>query len=147
MSAIKNKKHVAAYLYDFDVDGGAQGTISLSGKAGFDPLPDNAIVTSVYLNVITAFTSGGSATLEWGNTTDPNGYSGATVAVATLTVDSVHNGHDNAAALLWDDTNDHALFFKANSDNDRDISVTIATADMTAGKAEVVVEYYLSANE
>lgn len=143
MSVFSNEKHVQEYVYDFAVDGGSQGTISLSSKAGYTSLPDKAIVSEVVAYVETACTSGGSATLEWGNTTDPNGYSGATVAVASLSADAVLNGFDNAAALLWDDTNDHKIHFCANSANDRDFSVTIATADFTAGKIRFMVEYYL----
>lgn len=144
MSAIKNYGvNVQEYVYDFAVDGGATSTIALSAKAGVAPLPIGAIVSAVKLKVLTTFTSGGSATLEWGNTTDPNGYSGATVAVASLTAGAVFNGWDNAAALLWDDTNDHPIDLNIAVANDAVVSVTIATAAMTAGKAVILVEYYL----
>lgn len=142
MSAIGNKMHMQKYVYDFDVDGGATGAISLSSKANAAPLPDKAIVESVVAYVETAVT-GTSSTLAWGNTTDADGYSGTAIAEASLVADFVANGWDNGAALLWDDTNDHIIHFCANSANDRDFSVTIGTADLTAGKVHFFVKYYL----
>ena len=103
------------YTYNFADDGGGTGAIDLSAKANAGTLPDNALVLSVRAMVTTAFTSGGSATLTWGNTTDPDGYSGSAIAVASLTADAVFNGWDNGAALLWDDTNDHQIDFLANA--------------------------------
>ncbi len=135
---------IQKYVYDFSVDGGAVGTISLSGKSGYASLPDEAIVTLVVAKVVTACTSGGSATIAWGNTTDPDGYSGPTPAVAGFTAGALFDGKANAAALLWDDTNDEALLFNADSANDRDFSLTIATAALTAGKIEFAVHYYLA---
>lgn len=137
--------HVQEYVYDFDVDGGSTGAIDLSAKDGVDPLPDNAIVSEVVAQVETAVV-GTSSTLAWGNTTDPDGYSGTAIAEASLTADVVRNGFDNAAALLWDDTNDHKIHFIANSADDRDFSVTIGTADLTAGKVRFYVAYYLGAS-
>ena len=58
-------------------------------------------------------------------------------------LDYVANGWDNAAALLWDDTNDHMIHFLANAANDRDFSVTIGTAALTAGKVHFFVKYYV----
>lgn len=143
MSVFKGEKHVERYVYDFSVDGGAVSTISLSDKANHKALPAGAVVESVVGTVLTAFTSGGSATLEWGNTADPNGYSGATVAVASLTEGASFNGFDNGAALIWDDTNDHQIAYRVSAANTLDFSVSIATAAMTAGKMEFAVTYYM----
>lgn len=134
---------VQEYVYDFNVDGGATGEIFLSSKAGYDPLPLGAIIKGVTARVVTAFTSGGSATLAWGNGDDPDGFSGAAVAVASLTQDSLFNGFDNGAALLWDDTNDHPIYVPVINEDDGEFSVSIGTAAMTAGKAVFLVEYYL----
>ena len=135
-------KQVAEYVYDFAVDGGAQGVIDLSAKTGKSPLPQNAIVTAVTARVITAIV-GSSSTLIWGNTTDADGYSGATIAEATLVKDYLVNGWDNASPLLWDDANDHQINFLVNSANDADFTVTIATGDLTAGKIAFYVEFLL----
>lgn len=143
MSRFKNDGiQVQEYVYDFAVDGGATGAVSLSSKAGYSSLPDNAIVLEVYARVITAVV-GTSSTLAWGNTTDADGYSGTAIAEASLVADYVTNGQSNGAALLWDDTNDHSIPFLANSANDRDFSVTIGTADLTAGKVVFMVHYML----
>lgn len=139
----KNQLHVQEYVYDFSVDGGATGEIFLSSKSGVDPIPTGAIILAVRMKVLTAFTSGGSATLAWGNDDDADGYSGAAIAVASLTAGSVFNGWDNAAALLWDDTNDHPIEVNVADEDDGEVSVTIGTAAMTAGKAVIMVEYYL----
>ena len=138
---------VQEYVYDFDVDGGAIGEIVLSTKANKAAIPVGAIIKRVVAKVVTAFTSGGSATLEWGNGDDPNGYSGATIAVASLTDNALFNGYDNAAALLWDDTNDHPIDVNVADAADGSFSVTIATAAMTAGKAIFLVEYYMPSEQ
>jgi hypothetical protein len=146
---IKNLgKHVAEYVYDFSVDGGVKDSaIVLSSKNGKEVLPQNAIVTGVSYRVITAV-EGTSSTVIFGNTTDADGYSGATIAEATLVADYVGNGWDNAAPLLWDDTNDHPIHFLVNSANDANFTLTIGTADLTAGKIAFYVEYFLgSVNE
>jgi hypothetical protein len=133
---------VQEYVYDFSVDGGATGAIDLSAKAGYDPLPDGAIVSEV-VAFFEAAIVGTSSTLSWGNTADPDGYSGSAIAEATLVINYVANGFDNGAALLWDDTNDHKIHYLANATNKRDFSVTIGTADLTAGKVKFMVAYYL----
>lgn len=134
---------VQEYVYDFAVDGGAVSTITLSNKDGVDPLPTGAIVKAVTLRVLTAFTSGGSATLAWGNGDDPDGYSGAGIAVASLVAGFLANGWDNASALLWDDTNDHQIPLLIDDATTGAVVVQIGTAAMTAGKAVIMVEYLL----
>lgn len=141
--SFKNLMHTAEYVYDFTVDGGAQGEIVLSDKATKAPVPVGAIKTAVRTKVLVAFTSGGSATLAYGNGDDADGYSGAAIAVAGLTANSLRNGWDNAAALLWDDTNDHPLEVNVADADDGKVSVTIGAADMTAGKMVLWVDYYM----
>lgn len=140
MSMIRNQLNVQEYLYDFSADGGATGAISLSGKAGYDAVPQGAIINNVSLKVITAV-SGTSSTVAVGNTTDPNGYMEA-IAEATLADEFVSHVGVQAGALLWDDTNDHTIPFLVNSANDAVFSITIGTADLTAGKVLFFVEYY-----
>lgn len=142
MSHIGNKLHMQKYVYDFAVDGGAVAAIDLSAKANAAPLPDNAIVEEVTFWVETAIV-GTSSTLAWGNTTAATGYSGTAIAEATLVADYVNNAASNAASLLWDDTNDHSIPFLCNSANDRDFTVTIGTAVLTAGKVHFFVKYLL----
>lgn len=147
MSGILGKLHVQEYVYDFAVDGGAQGAINLHAKAGVDVVPVGAIVKRVYAKVLTACTSGGSATLAWGNGDDADGYSGSAVAVGSLTANALFNGYDNGAALLWDDTNDHPIDVNVADAADGQFIATIGTADLTAGKVVFMVEYYLPKTE
>lgn len=133
--------HVQEYVYDFAVDGGAQGEIFLSSKAGYDPVPNGAVIKAVTAKVVTQCASLGSATLAWGNDDDPDGYSGTAIAVASLTDNALFNGWDNAAQLLWDDTNDHQIPVAVVNEDDGEFSVTIGTADLTAGKVLFFVEY------
>ncbi|NET97612.1 hypothetical protein, partial [Okeania sp. SIO1H2] len=53
-------------MYDFAIHGGAISTITLDTAT----IPDNAIITGAYVDVLTDPTSGGSATIALGlNTT------------------------------------------------------------------------------
>ena len=141
--SVKGQLQTVEYVYDFAVDGGAAGAIDLSAKDNKAVLPDNAIVKSVFAKVITAIV-GTSSTLSWGNTTDPDGYSGTAIAEASLTAGVVYNGWDNGAALIWD--TDHPIYYNVGTTaNNKDFSCTIGTADLTAGKVVFVVEYYIPA--
>lgn len=136
-----DRKQVMEYVYDFSTDGGAVSTISLSGKSGKAGIPDGSVVHRVHARVLTACTSGGSATVAWGNTSDTDGYSGAAIAVASLTANAVFN-ETRGGALLWDDTNDANLDYAVTSTaNTQDFSLTIGTAALTAGKIVFQVEF------
>jgi len=144
MSGILGKRHTAEYVYDFAVDGGANGSnIVLSDKDGKAPIPIGAIITGVTAKVLTAPLSAGSATISWGNDDDEDGYSGTTIAIGSLTINTVINGWDSGAALLWDDTNDHPIHFPVLNADDGDFIILISTADLTAGKMVFFVDYYL----
>lgn len=144
MGGFKNDGvQVQEYVYDFAVDGGVKDVaIVLSDKDGVAGIPIGAIIKGVTAIVETAVTSGGSATAAWGNADDADGYSGTTIAKATLVADFVVNGWDLTAALLWDDTNDHAIYFPVINADDGAFEFLISTADLTAGKINFMVEYY-----
>jgi hypothetical protein len=139
---------VQEYVYDFDVDGGVKdAAIVLSDKERAEPLPVGAIVKAVTCKVLTQLLSDGSATIVWGNGDDQDGYSGPNTgtAVAGFTANALFNGYDNAAALLWDDTNDHPIPLNVADADDGEVSMLIETADLTAGKMVIAVEYLLPA--
>ena len=137
-------KHVQEYVYDFAVDGGTNASaISLHDKARAAVIPVGAIITDVTAKIVTACTSAGSATVAWGNGDDADGYSGTTIAVATLVDNFLVNGHDLDAALLWDGTNDHKLYVTVLTAADGQFKLLISTADLTAGKIIFMVEYLL----
>lgn len=131
--------HVQEYVYDVASDA-ATGVVTLSDKARKDAVPVGAIIKSVKMKVLTAFAGGTS--LAWGNGDDADGYSGTAIVTASLTANALFNGWDNAAALLWDDTNDHAIEVNVADADDGKFDVTVA-GTMTAGKAVFLVEYYL----
>lgn len=132
---IRKQNHVVEYVYDFGVSGGAVGVIDLSAIAGQPALPVGAIVDSVRLKVVTAFTSSGSATVSWGTVTDTDGFSGTAIAYGTLTDNYLSVG--SSPALL------PAAGYLVGSGNASKPAVEIGTAALTAGKALIIVDYYM----
>jgi hypothetical protein len=117
-------------VYDFAVDGGAIGAISIALDT---VIPTGATITNAFYEVITAPTSGGSATIAIGvSTDDPAGLKAAT-AIASYTL-----GYGD---LLPDNT---AANFTTKTTGDRNIVITIATAALTAGKINVFFTYSIS---
>jgi len=143
MPPSENLMHYEQYVYDVSEDGGAQGAFDLSAKARKEPLPLGAVIAEIVALVQVAFTSGGAGTLEWGNGSDADGYSGVAHALAALTLNASLNGYDNAAALLWDDTNDHKLHPVVSDVASGQVVASVGAADMTAGKLAVMCSYYL----
>jgi len=137
--------HVQQYLYDFAVDGGAVGKKVLSAKPGYTAVPVGSIVKAVTALVATAVTTAASGTLEWGNDDDEDGYSGAAKAAGVLTAGAVFNGWDFDAALLWDGTNDHAIPVYVADAADGEVSASIATGALTAGKVAIMLEFLFPA--
>lgn len=113
--------------YDFDNAGGAIGTIHLPHA----PLPVGAIVTNSYLEVITALTSGGAATvgLQIEATDD--------LVVATAISGAPWSSTGRKDTLVEPGT--EAGYIKATEL--RQLSIVIATADLTAGRFKVIIEY------
>jgi hypothetical protein len=108
--------------YDFAADtGGTSDTFRLA------LVNSKIIITEAILHVETAFTSGGSATMDIGATTADADAFGDGIAVATLVDDYAI---DTAAGQsLVVDAADY-------------IALTFATAAMTAGKLHLYLSYY-----
>lgn len=141
MGAILNKLHMQEYVWDFAVDGGTVAEYNLDAKANCAVIPAGAVILSVFAKVITAVTSDGALTLAWGNENDEDGYSGAAIAVGSLIDNALFNGWDNAAALLWDDANDHPIYLNVADSAAGEFKVSIAGAAATAGKVVFEVLY------
>lgn len=62
MPIVEKTRRLKTYIgdYDFAVDGGAGGTITLRSKSG--PLPNGSVVTGGYLDVTALLTTGTAAT-------------------------------------------------------------------------------------
>lgn len=118
--------------FDFEQANAGLPTLNADTDAGVLIIPANSLITRAYLEVSTAFTSGGAATLELGVQTTAGGVVDAdgldTLAVAALTVTSWH--------VL-----DGALVGATVGTADVQISIDDAIAVFTAGVGRLVVEY------
>ena len=113
--------------YSFATDGGAVGTIALSGTTG---IPSGAILLSAYLEVTTVPTSAGAATIavqveSAGDVQAAAAISGAPWSTTGVKLSSART---RAAAPV-------------KTTAARDVSAVIATAALTAGAFRVYVEY------
>lgn len=124
----KGTKGVVKAIYDFSVHGGAIGTINL--LPGDDLIPDNAIITNVIIDVVTAPTSLGSATVAFGSASA--GDILGTTAIAALPIGLDDGVPDNTAT--------NAVKLSA----DTNLSIVIGTAALTAGYIVVFAEFVIS---
>lgn len=121
------------YEYDFAISGGAQAAIALVNK-GINALEAGLVITDWYISVETTVV-GASATVTMGNAGDPDGY--CVDIKASMTAGAIINRAAVAGALVWDDTNDHPIYYKIASAADAIPTITIGTANLTAGKFQV----------
>jgi hypothetical protein len=122
LTGAKNSRvKVARWDYDFATDGGAVGAITLRGGE----IPTNAVVIDARVDVTTAVTSGGAATVSL----DLNGAADLRAA-ATL-----------ATAPALSSTGVKALLDPVKTTASRDVVATVATAALTAGAFSVYVTY------
>jgi len=122
-------KRIARVTYDYDEHGGAVGTIGLGVT-----LPKNALVVRGYYYQHTAFTSGGAATVEFGYVGDTDAF------IAQAAYDNAQysvGSHDGVS------TGDAAHFHGPLSDA-KEVAITIGTADLTAGKLILFLEYVIT---
>jgi len=118
-------KRVAYFEYDFSVDGGAIGDITLRG----DSLPDDAVIMGGMVHVKTACAGGAGATVSL------KMESAADIMTATAMAGMVTN------ALLDVEPDGTAANAVRTTENGRQVVATIATDALTAGKFVVALEY------
>lgn len=123
---------VARGKYDFAVDGGVQGTIALMGQTA---IPNGSTIIGGFVDITTAVTSGGSATIAC-QVNAANDILTA-VAVASWTL-----GRKNV--LPAPTTGALTASTAVRTTAARDISIVIATADLIGGAFSVVL-YYVDA--
>lgn len=140
MSIIKNKDVILKYTYDFARDGGAVGDINLT--ADVVPAAAGLVVRGISVHVATALTSGGTPTLTFGNEDDTDGYLADVWATLGQAAGSTIREGEVAGALLWDDTNDHALEYVIPDAGAAVPSLSIGTAALTAGALVVYLRCY-----
>ncbi len=143
MSFKNDGVQIEEYVYDFDVDGGAISTISLSAKAGAKSLPLGAMVLDVIVYVETAVAAPGSLTMDVGNTTNGDGYF-EDILEASLAIDlGARPGELVAGALLWNTTEDAKRAFPVVVADDADFTIGIVASAATVGKVRFGVMYWL----
>lgn len=121
----------ALAVYDFAVDGGTEGTITLGSTA---TIPDNAIVTAINYDVITTLTSSGdAATIKLNLPTD--GDLSTAIAISDGT-DPWDAGAHLAAVIT-------PIAQKTTGARALQI-ITAGGQDITAGKIIFAVEYYVT---
>lgn len=113
-----NLKGECVDIYDFSVHGGAIGTIELPTE-----IPDNAVIVEVFIDVLEALASGGSATVALGLNTTTD----VLAATAFGSVTGIVAGIPNTTPV------------KLTAE--RNLQVTIATAALTAGKFAVYTRW------
>jgi hypothetical protein len=128
------KKDTVRATYNFSVHGGTQGAIGLGSF-----LPDNAVVIRAYYYVVTTLTSStDAATISIDiPTDDPAGILAAIEIIhSTNPWDAGHHEciQDGAATNFSE---------KVSNTGGREISITIGTEDLTAGKFTVFCDYVI----
>lgn len=119
--------------YDFAVDGGSQGAIAIG-----DALPDNALVLGGFVDVETTCTDGASDTA-----TIALSIVGANDIVSAIAINDGSNPWDaGQQAIIPKFNTPESTSVKLTAANQ--VDVTIATADLTAGKFHVHLFYVLS---
>lgn len=113
--------------YDFAVDGGAIGAITLRGT---NQIPSGAVITGGYMTVTTLFTTGTAATMAIS-------VEGANDLISATVVSGAPFSATGQKSLI--PVGSGATSVKTTAA--RSIVATIATGTVTAGKATVVVTY------
>ncbi len=117
--------------YDFSVQGGAIGSVNLKDLNGVDAkLPESAIIWHSLIDVITAPTSGGSATIAF-----------SAQSAGDIKAALAYGSYSGIVAGIPTGSAANAIKLTA----DRTLSATIATAALTAGKINVIIQYVYSA--
>lgn len=119
--------------FDFAVDGGAVGAITLRAAGGDTvgpELPAGSVVVSGYIEVDTPFTSGGAATVSAGSEAAADLQAAAAVSGAPWST----TGRKNVVPAATGATS-------VKTTARRNLTLTVAVAALTAGKGRVVVFY------
>lgn len=137
---VRDSVHVLIVQYDFAKLGGAVGVVNLRypstagvpGGAASAILPKNAVITGCIIDVLTAPTSGSSATIAIGTGQAANDLKTATA----------YGSYSGLVACVPVETAASAIKLTA----DRTPTLTIAgiAAPLTAGKINVLIKYMLS---
>ena len=126
-SALVGKHREANFLFDFAKHGGVTGEITVGPKV----LPPQAIITSGIIRVVTAVTSDGAATLQIKAVGADDIL--ASTAKGSLTLDALIDIVPVGTAAT-------SILTTAYTQ----LTFTVGTADLTAGKVHVCLRYFMS---
>lgn len=119
--------------YDFAVDGGAVSTITLRSApsdSNGNEIPSGSVIMGGYIEVDTALTSGGSATVA----VNSEGAGDLTTAAAFGGAPWSTTGRKAITPVM-------TIATSVKTTARRNLAITVATAALTAGKFRVVVWY------
>ena len=126
-----SRRRSGVYTYDFAKQGGAVGAITLNGPS----LPEGAVIVDSYIDVRTVPTSGGSATISVGIVS----------AIDLNSVDAISGATWSSTGQVDPDNGPSAGaesgYIRITSSDFRVVRITVAEADLTAGKFFVVLAY------
>lgn len=126
-----SRRRSGIYEYDFAKQGGAIGALTLSGPS----LPEGAVIVDSYIDVRTVPTSGGSATISVGIVS----------AIDLNSVDAISGAPWSSTGQVDPDNGPSAGaesgYIRITSSDFRVVRITVAVADLTAGKFFVVLVY------
>jgi hypothetical protein len=128
------KKRIQTLSFVYDVTGGDSGAIDTHVLGA---LPKTAVITQAWIHVLTTFTSATDAA------TIALGYTGAATAFdAATAISAGGNVWDAAAPRVSDAAADGAVGNFVTAAAGDNILATVAVEALTAGKLELVVEFY-----
>lgn len=125
-TVLDRKLNLLRAQYDFSVDGGSQILVTPSSTV---VLPDNAIITQSWVEVITAFLPATTASVISVRTEAALDVLASTAA-STLSAGTIIAGASTGTA---------ANFKKMSAE--RTLKVDIASASITAGKMDIYIQY------
>jgi hypothetical protein len=125
------------YEYDFAIEGGVDDTLVLLSSATRNPglLPLGFAVTGSVITVTTAVV-GSSSTIIAGTTDDPNGFIAAVAEADLAAFDTAGSAGSIATAQPV-----------ANDAASRDVTITIGTANLTAGKFKLTIFGFIATDK
>lgn len=130
LAASQGMLHTQEFVYDFAVHGGTAGAIAIDGPNGAQ-LPLGAVIFDV-LGVTETALAGATATIALGTSAAAASFMAAH-AVALF---------DTAGKVVGQAVIPTTCV-RADGSTTRDVKVTIATANLTAGKIRYIFRYYI----
>lgn len=127
MAILKSSPGILSFIYDFDVNGGAQGVIQTGVFT-----PAGMVVSWISLNIITTVESGGAALIDIGTASDDGIFFQDEIAIIML------EGFIVPGTWIISDATP-----QANTLDSEELIMTIKDADLTAGKFICSALYYI----